>query len=263
MSLFRLIHSLSMLSLYQMFWARMLGGLFSGVLCGGSLSLSGPCPRSSPCARCHGNAHGISGGGTLSRSSSLSQHISEIYFSKSLDSGVGGDNSLRPNGSDGLRTADGWWHAGTLSGLAAGGLFYGRSFGWRWLNDKPGLLACAAACSCVGLLVAFLGSSPSSQKVKGGHGVKGGFRIPFGGRKSSDDGSGAARSRQGEGSGRHQKEEYDEAEAPLLGDVFVHNPGISNASEAGSRDLEAGVSERVSTDGVVSARSVRSLSCGG
>ncbi|CAN0439015.1 unnamed protein product, partial [Ectocarpus sp. 8 AP-2014] len=36
----------------RFFWARTLGGILTGALCSGALSLSAPCPRSSSCERC-------------------------------------------------------------------------------------------------------------------------------------------------------------------------------------------------------------------
>ncbi|CAN0058308.1 unnamed protein product, partial [Ectocarpus sp. 13 AM-2016] len=127
----------------RFFWARTLGGILTGALCSGALSLSAPCPRSSSCERCSA----LPG----------SRHFSEI-------SSKGGDLSSNSSSTvaAGLRRADSRWHVGLVLGLLIGGLCYGRGGGGdsgvaakdggegaSWFDDKPAFVACAAACSVV------------------------------------------------------------------------------------------------------------------
>ncbi|CAM9822972.1 unnamed protein product, partial [Ectocarpus sp. 12 AP-2014] len=125
------------------FWARTLGGILTGALCSGALSLSAPCPRSSSCERCSAFPG--------------SRHFSEI-------SSKGGDLSSNSSSTvaAGLRRADSRWHVGLVLGLLIGGLCYGRGGGGgsgvaakdggegaSWFDDKPAFVACAATCSVV------------------------------------------------------------------------------------------------------------------
>lgn len=256
----------------QMLWARALGGLFTGVLCSGVLSLSAPCPPSSPCEQCdelprRRNFSEIShhGGGGADKEGEF-----DMY---------GGGGGTSRNATAELRRADSWSHAGLVVGPLVGGLSYGRSLGWRWLDggdSRPGFVAAAAACSCVLLFAAWRSprfretvalasryrrwrlrscgspgtrawkSSPAARDRRSGAGADGGGQGEGKGwifsrrRTAAGRGYSLPVGVQGEGEAR----EDEEAAVPLLGGASVRSsPG--SVSQPPDRadvgvDMEAG-----------------------
>ncbi|CAB1118429.1 unnamed protein product [Ectocarpus sp. CCAP 1310/34] len=231
----------------QFFWARTLGGILTGALCSGALSLWAPCPRSSSCERCSAFPG--------------SRHFSEI-------SSKGGDLSSNSSSTvaAGLRRADSRWHVGLVLGLLIGGLCYGRGGrggagvapkdggeGASWFDDKPAFVACAAACSLVlsvavvawrrtgnddaieSITVAGCGRTTGAPSVFGrclrrGRGGSAGRKEAFGG--GQDDGEGE----------------------PLLAAGSLDAPGtpLSVPAPGESSDVEAGAG--VGADCPVSSR---------
>ncbi|CAM9553888.1 unnamed protein product [Ectocarpus fasciculatus] len=228
----------------RFFWARTLGGILTGALCSGALSLSAPCPRSSSCERCSALP--------------VSRHFSEI-------STKGGDLSSNSSSTvaTGLRRADSRWHLGLVLGLLIGGLGYGRGGGGSgaakgggegasWFEDKPAFVACAAACSAV-LSVAVVAwrrtgndAEQASETVAGRGGTTGGLSV-FGRRlrRATVGSAGRKEAFGGEDGGEGE---------PLLAGESLHAPGpsLSVSEPAGRSDVEAGAGG--GADGPVSSR---------
>ena len=252
----------------QMLWLRALGGFFSGVLCSGVMSQSGPCPRSSSCARCGA----LPGSRYFSEISRGSRDKGDVDYDGRGGRGSSGSSSAVA----GLARADVRWHVGVVLGLLVGGLTYGRRLGWGWLADRPAFVACAAASSCA------LVAAAAWWGWRGGGEGAGAGRSPTGLsclRRRRQTSTAAARRRGGGGrswgwsfrrsrklsgveyarpSGQEEAEEGgdDEAEMPLLGGGSVHNPSRASAElpRGKARDMEAGGGPGCEVDRSVSSR---------
>ncbi|CAN0355879.1 unnamed protein product [Laminaria digitata] len=233
-----------------MLWLRAFGGFFSGVLCSGVMSQSGPCPRSSSCVQC----------GALPGS----RYFSEISRGKAkgdvdYDGRGGSSSSGASSVAAGLARADVRWHVGVVLGLLVGGLSYGRGLGWGWLAHRPAFVACAAASSCALIAAAAWwgwgrkGGGAGGAPTGGGWGGSGGCAWSFRrSRKLSD----VDYARPGGQEEAEEDGDGDEAEMPLLGDVSVHSPGLVSVelSPGKARDVEAGDGPGCEVDGPVSSR---------
>lgn len=240
----------------QMLLARTLGGLFSGILCSGVMSLTGPCPPSSSCEWCDDTLPG------------RRRNYAEISSGGGNGNGKGEEDRLDTAGVGGavgnvasaFQRADAWWHAGLTLGPLIGGLSYGATLlGAR----RPALVACVAACLSVAIFAAW--SSPGVREaILRGIRRRDSYRNNSsssggGGGNASDWGRGGFLGRRKAGFGDRADEEDGGAGAPLLGDVSVHDPGVATTSHqlpvsSGVSDLEAGGSGGPSADGPVSER---------